>query len=234
MSRLLLLVVFVLCMLGSCLAAMYAVRSEPTPSLTADRRFADLGIMRQQALRTARFRLLNSSNVTINITGVEKTCRCTTSHPKLSVLRPGEETDLEVTFSSGTSKGELTTRVAVLYQRADDDETYGIQLHLRAVVDPEYDITPRRLTFDLSDNQTVAFVDVSSSYVNDFRVERVVCTKRFFTARVVSENVSGGLYRIRVGFDPHLYRRDAGRADLIVFTNSVRVPTTRVPLTCVH
>lgn len=73
----------------------------------------DFGFIPRGAKVTHNFLLKNVGNDTLRITNVRKSCGCTAAPLRKTVLSPGDTTQLEVTFSSGSYQGPVSKAVYV-------------------------------------------------------------------------------------------------------------------------
>ncbi len=73
----------------------------------------DFGFIPRGAKVTHNFLMKNVGNDTLRITNVRKSCGCTAAPLRKTTLPPGDTTQLEVTFSSGSYQGPVSKAVYV-------------------------------------------------------------------------------------------------------------------------
>lgn len=66
------------------------------------------------------FQLRNSSNKTINITGLHPACNCTSVRMQESILQPGQKSQIEGTIATGSQTGELLSKILIEYKNQDE------------------------------------------------------------------------------------------------------------------
>jgi uncharacterized cupredoxin-like copper-binding protein len=81
------------------------------------------------------FVITNSGGDILKITGVRASCGCTAAEPDKKELKPGESTNIKVTFNS---KGRIGPQVKSVYVSSNDPDRKEIQLNIRCnIVLPE-------------------------------------------------------------------------------------------------
>ena len=78
------------------------------PHLTINEPVFDFGFVPQNAKISHTFLLESTGSDTLEITNVKPGCGCTKTPLKKSILAAGENTDLEVIFSTRNYKGKIT------------------------------------------------------------------------------------------------------------------------------
>ncbi|MGE5692640.1 MAG: DUF1573 domain-containing protein [Candidatus Zixiibacteriota bacterium] len=105
----------------SVLALVFGVaasQEEPQQNIKAGRlevsqKKWDFGFIPRGAKVTHNYILKNVGTDTLKITNVRKSCGCTAAPLRKTVLPPGDTTQLEVTFSSGSYQGPVSKAVYV-------------------------------------------------------------------------------------------------------------------------
>jgi hypothetical protein len=97
---------------------LVVAQEQPQPNIKAGRleisqKAWDFGFIPRGAKVTHNFLLKNVGNDTLRITNVRKSCGCTAAPLRKTVLSPGDTTQLEVTFSSGSYQGPVSKAVYV-------------------------------------------------------------------------------------------------------------------------
>jgi hypothetical protein len=83
------------------------------PRLSFDRSTHNFGTIRQGDIVTTNFEMTNGGKSDLIIYKTKASCGCTVSEPEKSVLKPGEKTNLKVTFNSAGKSGQDSKSVAV-------------------------------------------------------------------------------------------------------------------------
>lgn len=79
-----------------------------------DKTTHSFGTIKQNARVSTTFKISNEGKSTLHIRKTKASCGCTATRPKKTVLAPGESTTIDVTYSSGTSKGRIHKSVTVI------------------------------------------------------------------------------------------------------------------------
>lgn len=93
----------------------------------------DLGRIRQQKTATATVKLTNVGKTDVTIDHVTADCSCTAATPEKRDLKPGESTQMEVSFESRSYEGEVHRRVMV--QSSDGDVMIPVKARVAAYDD---------------------------------------------------------------------------------------------------
>ena len=92
------------------------------PKVIYDKTRHDFGNIQQRTQVQAEFKIKNEGEGTLYIRKTKASCGCTVSVPKKNVLAPGEETVLEVTYSTGSRKGKQKKSITVITNDPNKDE----------------------------------------------------------------------------------------------------------------
>ena len=77
------------------------------------------------------FEIQNTGNAELNIKNVSASCGCTAAKPEKSLLKPGEKTNINVSFNSANRLGEQEKFIYVI---TDDQKTPELKLLLKGIV----------------------------------------------------------------------------------------------------
>jgi hypothetical protein len=94
--------------------------------------FWDFGMVTKDAILKHDFILKNSSEKTLNISGVNTSCGCTVSEITKNKVSPGESTLIRVSFNTKGYKGEVQQFV---YVNTDDAENPVLKFTIKANVE---------------------------------------------------------------------------------------------------
>ncbi len=100
----------------------------------------DFGSVKQQSRVSTTFKITNTGKSLLHIRKSKASCGCTATRPKKMQLNPGESTTIDVTYSSGTSKGSINKSVTVITNDTKKPKTI---LSIRANVQPST-ATPKK------------------------------------------------------------------------------------------
>lgn len=84
------------------------------PIVAFDKISHDFGNIKQNARVSTTFQITNKGKSTLHIRKTKASCGCTATRPKKMQLAPGESTTIDVTYSSGASKGKINKSVTVI------------------------------------------------------------------------------------------------------------------------
>ena len=91
------------------------------PKLSFDRSLHNFGIIKQGDVVTTNFEMTNNGKSDLKIYKTKASCGCTVSEPEKTLLKPGEKTNLKVTFNSAGKSGQDSKSVTVYC----NDPTYS-------------------------------------------------------------------------------------------------------------
>jgi hypothetical protein len=77
------------------------------------------------------FEIQNTGNAELNIKNVSASCGCTAAKPEKSVLKPGEKSNINVSFNSSNRIGE---QEKFIYVVSDDQQTPELKFLLKGIV----------------------------------------------------------------------------------------------------
>jgi hypothetical protein len=93
--------------------------------------FWDFGQVKQNLVLAHEFTFKNSTDKTLNITGLNTSCGCTVSETTRKTLAPGESTQVKVQFNSKGYKGKAQQFV---YVNTDNQENPVLKFTIEAFV----------------------------------------------------------------------------------------------------
>jgi hypothetical protein len=83
------------------------------PKISFDRSTHNFGVIKQGDIVTTNFEITNTGKSELKIYKTKASCGCTVSEPEKSVLKPGEKTNLKVTFNSAGKSGQDSKSVTI-------------------------------------------------------------------------------------------------------------------------
>lgn len=93
----------------------------------------NFGTVKQNSRVSTTFSIANTGKKTLFIRKSKASCGCTATRPKKMQLKPGESTTIDVTYSSGGSKGHINKSVTVI---TNDPKKPKTVLSITANVEP--------------------------------------------------------------------------------------------------
>lgn len=107
------------------------------PNAEFDKKTHDFGKINQNTRNSTTFTLTNGGEAPLIIRKTKASCGCTASQPKKTTLAPGESTQIDVTYASGTKKGKQRQTVTVI---TNDPSAPVVRLNIEAdILSPETD-----------------------------------------------------------------------------------------------
>jgi len=103
----------------------------PSPKIYAQVDHFDFGKVVEGQIVKHNFEIQNTGNSDLNIKNVSASCGCTAANPEKSLLKPGEKTNINVTFNSASRIGEQEKNIYVI---SDDPQTPELKLFLKGIV----------------------------------------------------------------------------------------------------
>jgi hypothetical protein len=203
----------------------------PQGPLAADVTIRDMGVVRQGAVLQTSFELTNRGSKVIELLEATKSCTCTSAKLEKSQLAPGESSRLNVEIMVGANRGDLTSRLGVVFADVSKAtrEPQLLNLVVQTIVSPDVECDPQMLTFQRS-SRAPRTVRIYSKWINEPLILRVQAGHRAFRARPLADGKS-----VEVSFDPTLWPRDEDPlTDLVVTTPSKPQPGLRIPIRVVE
>ncbi len=122
------------------LAAQATAADEVFARIEFEETIFDFGTMYQHEEVTHLFKFRNVGAAPLKIGKVKSTCGCTAAMPEKRELAPGEETNLKVTFRSGTFRDRVAKHVHV---DSNDPVQPRVTLTIQGKVKVEIEVKPR-------------------------------------------------------------------------------------------
>jgi len=121
-------------------SASTAPADEPSPRIEFAETTFDFGTMYQNEEVTHLFTFRNVGSALLKIGKVKSSCGCTAAMPEKRELPPGGQTNLRVTFRSGSMRDRIVKHV---YVDSNDPVEPRVTLTVRGEVKVEVDVSPR-------------------------------------------------------------------------------------------
>ena len=120
--------------------AVAAPADEPSARIEFTETTFDFGAMYQNEEVTHLFTFRNVGSAPLKIGKVKSSCGCTAAMPEKRELPPGGQTNLKVTFRSGSMRDRIVKHI---YIDSNDPVEPRITLTIRGEVKVEVDVSPR-------------------------------------------------------------------------------------------
>jgi hypothetical protein len=227
LKRLQLTVVAVLCVGASATTAKLAIEqfdSEVPELEVIVPNDGDLGTIPQGEAVSIDFILRNRCRNRISIVDVIPTCSCTVPQ-QLSgtVIEPGTATTASLEYQSGSARGGQSADVLLRYRIEKTAEQKNALLKIKALVEPDYDVSSFRLAFS-SDSASMQTVAISPRRLDNVQIMSARSSRSWFTPAILTNT------KVEVKLIAEKYDPTGGDAVLIVNTNSRRCPVCYVDL----
>ena len=186
--------------LGSASLTLLAVRPKsPGSGLQARSAVYGVGRVRQGAVVTAKFELVNRSLLPARITHFVESCRCGEISVSSRDVSPSESVTVECLWGTSGMRDESQTSFVVVYTDGDGPGLKRLPLVMRGEIIPEFDCSPTRIEFveGKAATQRVSFVPRTSG--GEIAVEKASCSHGAFSITLPSQR------EIDVSFSPDLW-----------------------------
>ncbi len=114
--------------------------SQSTPRIEVSETTFDFGFMYQNESVSHTFKIHNTGTATLNLEQVKSTCGCTAALPAQREIAPGGETELKVTFQSGSMRDRVVKHVHI---DSNDSNQPRVTLTITGQVKVEIEVTPK-------------------------------------------------------------------------------------------
>lgn len=144
--------IFILACVGGSVALAAATLSKPSPKageseppLVAEPSTAFLGDTMPGGKVTSIFKIRNTRDRRINLTGTDSSCGCTVAELAKRELLPDESTEVVATMDVGVKTGRLVVNIDVRFYVSGSDELLNLPLTMVADVLPLFKSEPGNL-----------------------------------------------------------------------------------------
>jgi hypothetical protein len=121
-------------------AAAEEAEAQLVPHIEVSETTFDFGSMYQNEAVSHTFRIRNTGTATLKLEQVKSTCGCTAALPAQREIAPGGETDLKVTFQSGSMRDRIVKHVHI---DSNDPAQPRVTLTITGQVKVEIEVSPR-------------------------------------------------------------------------------------------
>ncbi len=121
----------VMCDLHQYMPPMTDIERAKATRLEFDTRVYDFGVVKEGEIVKTTFKFYNKGKKDLKIYQVKSTCGCTVTDPKKTDLKPGESSEIEVTFYSAGKHGRETKDITVF---SNDPMNPEMDIHISANV----------------------------------------------------------------------------------------------------
>ncbi len=113
---------------------------QAAPRIEVSETTFDFGFMYQNESVSHTFKIRNTGKATLNLEQVKSTCGCTAALPAQREIAPGGETELKVTFQSGSMRDRIVKHVHI---DSNDPNQPRVTLTITGQVKVEIEVTPK-------------------------------------------------------------------------------------------
>jgi hypothetical protein len=190
--------------------------------LDTDRSEVDFGEVRQRQELHHRFTLTNATTDVLHIRDVGTSCGCTVAELPVRELASGTSVTLDVTWDTRSMRGRAAQVVGISFARADSPEPETLVLTLRAEVRPSVRASSDQLEFD---RRTPASQSIGFERADGGPLQITSGRSNQEALRVTCEGT-----KVHVQFDPAVYRPEAGRPTVTVWTDCAEESVVYIPV----
>ncbi len=147
------------------------VKSGEGPKLVVPEQIHDYGKVGPRSRTQGKFLFKNEGKSTLKISRIQSTCGCTVPQLKKKEYAPGEEGQIDVTFSAGVREGVTTKN---LFIHSNDPENPRFRLQIKAEVVLSVDYSPKTLNLSLlEDNAGLDVIEIKSKDDREFSITNI-------------------------------------------------------------
>lgn len=204
------------------------MRDAIPPALEVSPRQAELGNLAQGREYEAQFELRNQTPETVVIRRVELSCACTSHIIDRTILSPGEQTKLHLTWATRSARGAASTHADV-YFTVGESPLERLTCVVKGHVVPNIRVDPESLVFEwgvLSRQRVV----LSPQNIDRFRVLNAGGSHPSLKTTRLPRDESAEDEVLEVDFDPAQLQTTPRRLEVIVVTDDPVVPHLRLPV----
>ena len=121
-------------------AAAEQAASQTAPRIEVSETTFDFGFMYQNESVSHIFRIRNTGTATLKLEQVKSTCGCTAALPAQREIAPSGETELKVTFQSGSMRDRIVKHVHI---DSNDPNQPRVTLTITGQIKVEIEVTPK-------------------------------------------------------------------------------------------
>lgn len=219
--------------LGIAGAAGYqALVSEAAPSvnppkptgLVVEEPMHDFGTVGQMETLRAEFKLTNHFPAAVTVKDVIKSCSCAEVAITPERLEPGQSATLMIGWRTGGRRGQSSDLVTVLAQPDGEPGTVGVQVRLKAHVEPDLLCDRDEVRFERKQVGTV-ILHFTPGRMADGRIRSAHPSTMALTTTI--DPIAG---TVTVQFDPAMLDGDEPAAVVTVQTTSPKEPWVTIPV----
>ena len=198
------------------------------PDLVAEPAQIDLERVEQGKSYKAKFLLRNSWQDELRIAEIVGSCSCTSHVLSLSRIPAGGQSQLTLTYDSGSSCGDISSKVTVFYFRTGERQLQKLECRILANVEPNISVSPNPVRF-ASGNRS-AVVQLKPQRIKSFQVFKVACSRAEITCKALDRQSLSDTLEVKLEVDVERLPSGIRTAELIIETSDAAVPMLRVPI----
>lgn len=146
--------------------------SQAAPRIEVSETTFDFGTIYQQMSASHTFRIRNTGTSTLKLENIKSTCGCTAALPAQREIPPGGETELKVTFDSGSMRDRIVKHVHI---DSNDPNKPRVTLTISGRVLIEIDSTTKSIYIGkISPGEAIErTIEIYAVDVNSFKILKV-------------------------------------------------------------
>ncbi len=134
-----------------------------TAFLKCDESPISIGVVKQNTVKKHEFAIVNTSDIPLKIIRVDITCTCTNVIVSTSRLEPNGKATVGMEVSTGSRRGDFSSKVNVLYQQdKDGGKLESLPLVASCYIKPHYELNIKRI--ELDERHAFAKITIESNY----------------------------------------------------------------------
>lgn len=192
--------------------------------LVAEEPVHDFGNVGQMETLRAEFRLTNHFPTAVTIKDMIKGCSCADAEISSERLEPGQEATLTIGWRTGSRRGKTSEVVTVLARPEGTPGSVGIQLRMKAHVEPDVHCDPDEIRFERQQSGAVT-LRFTPGRMADVRIQSV-----YASVSALQTFVDPTAGTVVVRYDPAKLDGDELTAAVMVQTTSTKEPWVSVPV----
>lgn len=126
------------------LAVCISAAACAAPKIQFDKESLDFGKVKSGDPISVTYKVTNTGDSDLQITGVKSSCGCTKAEARKTTLAPNESTSIDAVFNSSGFGGQITKSIAIT---SNDPTRQSLSLSLRGEVIPLAKVTPALYSF---------------------------------------------------------------------------------------
>src|SRR5262249_27722742 len=195
--------------------------ARPAPGLAAEPAVARVGERGQGEMVAVQFTLTNHYAEPVEIYSVTTGCSCQTPVVSRKHIAPGQESVINLSWSSGRMRGGVTESLWVFHSIPGQPAEGGgrMQLQIEGEVTPDIHITPERVQFTAGQPK-VQRVSLGPGRLSSFSVKEVYANSPALSAKYLP-----GESLVEITYTPQCHLDSGAEMNVAMSTSSQQTPS---------